>query len=179
MPVFQPAPRPRFSCSTRRAAGKRSRTSSSVPSVEPWSTTTSSCAPTLSRQRSIHRPAFSVTTTTLTPRGRGASLAKDRRPATIARSAMPQAGALSAKAAHSFPGEDPGAGQRHRDRDEEEEEARGEGGVGVDREVAEKADEERLPDREPVDRERDEHDEEEQRAHHVVGARRQVDADSL
>ena len=42
-----------------------------------------------------------------------------------------------------------------------------------------KLDEERLAHGKPVDRERDEHDEEEQRAHHVVHAGRQVDAHRL
>ena len=42
----------------------------------------------------------------------------------------------------------------------------------VDPELAEEADEERLANREAVDRERHEHDQEEQRAHHVVGPRR-------
>ena len=59
MPVFEPPPRPRFSCSISRASGKRSRTSSSVPSVEPWSTTivswprTLSSAPLEPRQRVV------------------------------------------------------------------------------------------------------------------------------
>ena len=39
MPVLLPPPMPRFSCSITRTSGNRSRTSSSVPSVEPWSTT--------------------------------------------------------------------------------------------------------------------------------------------
>ena len=43
-------------------------------------------------------------------------------------------------------------------------------GVGVDAELAEEADEERLAHAEPVDRERDEHDEEEQRPEHDVRA---------
>ena len=47
----------------------------------------------------------------------------------------------------------------------------------VDAEAAEEADEERLADREAVDRERDEHDEEEQRAEHDVGPHREIDAD--
>src|SRR6266542_104174 len=66
MPALLPPPMPRFSCSSTRASGKRSRTSSSVPSVEPWSTTIVSWPRTDSRQRSSHGSAFHVTTTTET-----------------------------------------------------------------------------------------------------------------
>src|SRR4051812_12220227 len=66
MPVLLPAPNPRFSCSITRAEGKRSRTSSSVPSVEPWSTTITSFPSTERRHRSIQGSALNVTTTTVT-----------------------------------------------------------------------------------------------------------------
>ena len=49
----------------------------------------------------------------------------------------------------------------------------------LDAELRQEADEERLAHGEAVDRERDEHDEEEQRPHHVVRPRREVDADRL
>ncbi len=48
--------------------------------------------------------------------------------------------------------------------------------VGIDADGAEEADEEGLAHGEPVERERHEQDEEEERAHHVVDARREVDA---
>ena len=66
MPAFEPPPRPLFSCSIRRASGNRSRTSSRVPSVEPWSTTIVSCPRTLSSARSTQGSALYVTTTTET-----------------------------------------------------------------------------------------------------------------
>ena len=60
MPALLPAPKPRFSCSRTRASGNRSRTSSSVPSVEPLSTTIISApdSRTLSSERSIHGAAL-------------------------------------------------------------------------------------------------------------------------
>ena len=72
-------------------------------------------------------------------------------------------------------GSPPGDGEGHRD--EEEEEPGRERRVGGDADAAEEADEEGLPDGEPVERERDEQDEEEERAHHVVDARAEVDPD--
>ena len=66
-------------------------------------------------------------------------------------------------------------GKRHRD--EEEQEPAGERGVGGDADAAEEADEEGFSHREPVERERDEQHEEEERAHHVVDARSEVDPD--
>ena len=66
MPAFEPPPRPLFSCSITRASGKRSRTSSSVPSVEPWSTTIVSWPRTLSSACSTQGSALYVTTTTET-----------------------------------------------------------------------------------------------------------------
>ena len=50
-------------------------------------------------------------------------------------------------------------------------------GSAVDAEVAEEADEERLAHAEPVDGERDEHDEEEQRPEHDVRQQREMDPD--
>ncbi len=58
MPALLPAPKPLFSCSTTIASGKRSRTSSTVPSREPWSTTTSSVPAALSSARSTHGMAL-------------------------------------------------------------------------------------------------------------------------
>src|SRR5207244_4325010 len=75
--------------------------------------------------------------------------------------------------------EDRCARQGERNRDDEEEEPGREGSVRADVKLAEEADEERLADGEPVDRERDEHDEEEQRPHHVVDAGGEGDPDRL
>src|SRR6187455_2591506 len=152
MPRFQPAARPTFSCSITRASGSCSRTTSALPSLEPLSTTITSSPRTLSRQRSIQGSALCVTTTTL-----ASGMARARPPA------------------QTLPEQDQPAGQRHHDGDEEEEEAGGEGLVRVDADVAEEADEERLPDGEAVERERDEQDEEEERPHHVVDPRRELD----
>src|SRR6266487_1666801 len=160
---------PRFSSSITRASGNRRRTISSVSSVEPWSTTIVSYPRTLSRLRSIHRSELNVTTTTETsavaipPRESDIRL-MERRPW---------------DSSEALPEEDPKAGERERDVDDEEEEAGGERLVGVDAELAQEADEERLPDGKPVDGERHEQDEEEQRAHHVVRPRRELDSDRL
>ena len=67
IPRFQPAPRPRLSCSTSRTSGNRSRTSSTVPSLEPWSTTIVSWPRTLSRHLSMYGIALKVTTIAETP----------------------------------------------------------------------------------------------------------------
>src|SRR5919204_4762359 len=150
MPAFHPAASPRFSRSSSRTRGNRSRTRSSVPSVEPWSTTTVSWASTLARHGSSHGSASYVTTTTAT-------------------SAMPDA--RPGKPADALPGEDRRPGQRERERHDEEEEARREGAIRVDVQVAEEADEEGLAHGEAVDRERNEDDEEEERAHDVEGPR--------
>src|SRR5262245_55513234 len=149
MPALLPAPKPRFSCSISRASGNFSRTSSGVPSVDALSTTITSdpVPPRLSSERSIHGAALWVTTTALTS-GSAIGFARDPLPG---RSPRP------------LPGEDDRARRRHQDRDHEEEEAGGERLVGIDAEVPEKADEERLANGESVDRERDQHDEEEER----------------
>ena len=68
-------------------------------------------------------------------------------------------------------------GSDERDRHDEEQEPAGKRRLLVDPELGQEADEERLADREAVDRERHEDDEEEQRAHHVVGTRRELDPD--
>src|SRR4051812_16813836 len=86
---------------------------------------------------------------------------------------------VTSATAEALPAEDRRAREREREGDEEEEEARREGRVRVDVQVAEEVDEERLADREPVDREGDEDDEEEERPHHVVRPRREVDPDGL
>src|SRR4029079_16146148 len=100
--------------------------SSSVPSVEPWSTTTTSCPRTDSSARSTHGRALNVSTTTATAAIRA-------RP----RLRMP---------ADRLPAEDHGTRQREADVDEEEEEAGRERRLGADAEAAEERDEERLAD---------------------------------
>src|ERR1044072_1870040 len=65
------------------------------------------------------------------------------------------------------------------DRDDEEEEAGRNRLLLLHAELAEEADEEGLAYRDPVHRKRHEEDEEEQRPHHVVRPRREVDADGL
>src|SRR6266576_3475650 len=82
-------------------------------------------------------------------------------------------------AAEALPNEDPETRQRECNRDEEEEEPGRKGLVRADAEIAEEADEERLPHRQPVDGERYEQDEEAERAHHGVRPRREVDADGV
>src|SRR5438093_13350497 len=91
----------------------------------------------------------------------------------------PTGGARPRSRPKALPGEDGGARQGQGDRDDEEEEAGREGRVGADVQLAEEADKEGLAHRQSVDRERNEHDEEEQRSHHVVRPRREVDADRL
>src|ERR1044071_2265643 len=162
MPVLLPPPMPRFSCSTTRTSGYRSRTSASVPSVEPWSTTSTSTKitswprTTESRQRSIHSAAFQVTTTTET-----SATAEQRQP----------------PVEDLLPHDHDEAGQGEQNRHHEEEETAGEGGIGRHVELPEEAHEESLADAETVDRERHEHHQEEQRAQHDVRQRREVDAD--
>src|SRR6266496_1566806 len=151
---------PRFSSSITRASGNRRCTISSVSSVDPWSTTIVSWPRTLSRQRSIHCAELKVTTT-----------------AETSDIGLVERGAPGA--AEALPEEDPEPGQRERDRDEEEQEPGGERFVRADPEVAEEADEEGLANREAVDGERHEQDEEEERAHHVVRPRRELDANGL
>src|SRR6266436_2634618 len=158
MPVLLPPPMPRFSCSITRTSGKRSRMSSSVPSVEPWSTTIVSCPRTDSSERSTQGSALKVTTTT-----EMSSAIGDR----------------GGRAAEALPENDREARRREDERHHEEQEAGCERRVGIDVELAEEADEERLAHGEAVDRERDEHDEEEQWAEDDVRANRQVDADRL
>src|SRR5580765_4335490 len=131
MPALLPAPKPRFSCSITRAVGNRSRTSSSVPSVEPWSTTITSFPCTERRQRSIQGSALNVTTTTVTSSRIG-----------------------DGRSSRALPEDDHEPGQREDQRHQEEDEAGREGGVRVDAKLAEEADEERLAHREAVDGER-------------------------
>src|SRR3954452_20639532 len=161
MPVLLPPPMPRFSCSITRTSGNRSRTSATVPSVEPLSTTITSRSRTDARHCSIHGSAFHVTTTTDTS------------------GTAPRHGALrpwGAPVEYLLPEDHGESRQGEQDRHHEEEEAAGEGGVGVDSEIPEEADEERLAHAEAVDRERHEHDEEEQRAEDDVREEREVDA---
>src|SRR5262245_60976993 len=166
MPALLPAPKPRFSSSTTRASGNCSRTRSGVPSVDALSTTiTSAPVPRrLPSERSIHGAALWVTTTALTS-GSAIRLAGNPR--------------LALGPVHPFPGEDQGTGDSHQDRDHEEQEAGGERLVGAHPHLPEEADEERLAHGEPVDRERDQHHEEEERPHHVIRPRREVDPDRL
>src|SRR3954471_18240074 len=147
MPALLPPPMPWFSCSMIRASGRFARTTSRVSSLEPWSTTTRSWPATESRHCSSHGSALSVTTTTVTSSG---SIGH-RRPSE-----------------HVLPEHDRDAGQREQDRHHEEEEATGERMVVVDAELAEEADEERLAHADPVDGERHEHHQEQQRAEHDV-----------
>src|SRR3954469_22454157 len=157
MPALLPPPIPLFSCSITRTAGKRSRIVATVPSVEPLSTTMMSRPTTDSRHFSIQGSALYVTTTTetsTTGRRDGRAPVED---------ALPQ--------------DHRDAREREQHRHNEEEEAAREGGVGIDSEVAEEADEERLAHADPVDGERNEHDEEEQRPEHDVREQREVDAD--
>src|SRR5690242_7061927 len=159
MPLLLPPPMPRLSCSMTRTAGKRSCTASTVPSVEPLSTTITSSPSTDARHCSIQGSAFQVTTTTVTS---GTATAFGHRRAAVE---------------HLLPEDHRETGEREDDRRHEEQEAARERGIGVDADVAEEADEERLPDAEPVDRERHEHDEEEQGPEHDVGQQRKVDPD--
>src|SRR5579862_6808608 len=147
MPVLFPPPMPRFSCSITVTSGKRSRTSATVPSVDPLSTTTVSWPRTDSRHCSMCPAAFQVTTTT----ERSSAIGNGhRRPA----EAFPQD--------HHEP--------RHRQEQchQEEHEPGRERVVGTDAEPRQEADEERLSHPEPVDRERDEHDQEEERPEYDV-----------
>src|SRR4051794_26896100 len=112
MPALLPPPIPLFSCSITRTSGYRSRTSSTVPSVEPWSTTTTSRPRTESRHCSSHGSAFHVTTTTVTETS-GCSIGDGRRPP---EDVLPQ--------------QDRHAGECEEDRHDEEEEPAGERKVG-------------------------------------------------
>src|ERR1051326_5318587 len=143
MPALLPPPMPAFACSSTRMSGYRPRTKSTVPSVEPWSTTITSRSRTDSRHCSSHGSPFSVTTTTETS---GRSI-----------------GHRGRAAEDVLPEDHADAGQREQDRHHEEEESARERRVGRHVEPSEEADEEGLPHADPVDRERDEHDEKEQR----------------
>src|SRR4029453_13690985 len=166
MPALLPAPKPRFSASVRRASGNFPRRRSGVPSVESLSTTINS-APVprrLSSERSIQGAALCVTPTALTS-GSAIGFARDPRAATRPMDALPR--------------ENQRARDRHQDRDQEEQESGRERLVGAHANLPEEADEERLAYREPVDRERDQHHEEEERPHDVVRPWREVDPDRL
>src|SRR3954451_6492696 len=103
MPVLFPPPMPLLSCSITRTSGKRSRTSSKVPSVDPLSTTTTSSPRTDSRHCSTQGSALYVTTTTETSGG-----AIGHR--------------MRAPAGERLPQHDADAGQREQDRHQEEQE---------------------------------------------------------
>src|SRR3989442_416990 len=158
MPALLPPPMPLFSCSISRTPGKRSRTRSTVPSLEPLSTTITSRPRTDSRHCSSHGSAFHVTTTTETSAtGRG------RHRCPPVEDVLPQD--------HTEPRE------REQHGHHEEQEAARERRVGAHVQVPEEADEERLPHADPVDRERDEHHEEEERPEDDVRQQGEVDAD--
>src|SRR5438093_9657175 len=65
--------------------------------------------------------------------------------------------------------------QREQKNHQKEQESGSERLIGTYPETAEEADEERLPDSNPVQRERDEHDEKEERAHDVIDPRAEID----
>src|SRR5580765_3687888 len=129
MPVLLPPPMPRFSCSITRASGNCSRTRSTVPSVEPLSTTITSRPCTDARHCSIHGSAFHVTTTTVTSA------------TALGHRALRSRGG---PAEHLLPEDHGEPGQREQNRHHEEEKAAGERRVGAHSEVPEEADEERL-----------------------------------
>src|SRR5919112_4789114 len=113
MPALLPPPIPTFPCSIRRTRGKRSRTSSTLPSVEPLSTTIVSWPATDSRQRSSHGSELNATTTTVT--SSRIALHRSRR-----------------RAPHALPQDHAEPRQRDRDRQQEEQKADRERRVGVD-----------------------------------------------
>src|SRR6476661_2957757 len=157
MPALLPPPIPLFSCSINRTSGQRSRTKSTVPSVEPWSTTMISRPRTDSRHCSSHGKAFHVTTTTETSgtgRGFGRAPVEDL---------LPQD--------HCDPGE------RERDCHQEEQEPARKRGVGIHVQIPEEADEERLTHTEPVDREWHEQDEKQQGPEDDVREQREMNTD--
>src|SRR5829696_10111228 len=131
IPALLPPPIPTLSCSIRRTAANRSRTSSTLPSVDPLSTTIASYPSTDSRQRSSHGSASYVTTTTVT----SSRIALDRR---------------RRRAPHALPQDHGEPRQRDRDRQQEEQEADGERRVRVDADPLEEADEECLAHRSPL-----------------------------
>src|SRR5687768_10833934 len=157
--MFHPVPNPRFSASTTFTSGNRSRTNARVPSLEPWSTTTVSTR-SESRHCSIHGNASYVTTTAAT---RGASPMLDLR---------------TSATAQPLAQHDHSSGECEQQGDQEVQETRGEGLIRADPDASEEAHEERLPHGETVQRERHEHDEEEERSEDVVDPRVEVDADS-
>src|SRR5579862_548 len=163
MPRLLPAPMPRFSWAKTRTRGKRVRTSSRLPSVEPWSTTIVSSPATDSRHRSSHGSALNVTTMTETsPSG-----IRDR------------GGCAAARTPRSLPQDHAEPWQSEHHGHHEEEEAARERRIGRHGELAEEVDEERLAHGEPVDCERHQHDEEEQRPEHDVGTDGKLDPDRV
>src|SRR6476469_5188405 len=162
MPVLFPPPMPRFPCSITRTCGNCTRMRSTVPSVEPLSTTITSRPCTDARHCSIHGSAFPVTTTTVTS-------TTASRYSTLRLWCTP--------AEYLFPQDHGEPRQGEQDRHHEEEEATGERRIRAHSEIPEEADEERLAHTQPVDGERHEHDEEEERPEHDVRQHRKVDAD--
>jgi hypothetical protein len=80
---------------------------------------------------------------------------------------------------HASPEENEGAGKGRGQRDGVEEEARGKRRVGRNVEARQKSDEEGFSNAEAVDRERDEHDEKQERPHHDVDDRGEIEPDGL
>src|SRR5262245_33963231 len=134
--MFQPAPSPRLSLSTSRTSAARSRTNSTVPSLEPLSTTTVSTPRSESRQFSIHGMASYVTTTAATRCG----------------SAMFDLGTRTAPEAVAQHDHRPR--ERQQQGHEEVQKTGCERLVGADADASEEAHEERLAHRDPVQRER-------------------------
>src|SRR6476469_8777007 len=137
MPVLLPPPMPRFPCSITRTCGNWARTRSTVPSVDPLSTTITSRPCTDARHCSIHGCAFHVTTTTVTS-------TTASRYSTLRLWCTPTE--------HLLPEDHCEPRQGEHDRHHEKEEPAGERRVGVDAEVAEEADEEGFAHPETVDR---------------------------
>src|SRR4051794_36764289 len=156
MPALLPPPMPTFGCSTSLACGNRSRTSSTVPSVEPLSTTTVSYSRTDSRHRPSQGSALYATTTTET----SSRIRNRSRPP---------------RAAAEIPQDDREPRYGQHERHHKEQNPAGERRARAHAQTAEEADEEGPPHRQSVDGERDEHDQEEQRAEHDVRQHRKVD----
>src|SRR5437867_3890137 len=112
MPALLPPPMPRLPCWITRTSGKRSRTSSTLPSDDPLSTRIVSKSRTESRHCSSQGRALYETTTTETSSRIG-----------------------HRRAPHALPQQHDDARQREHQRQHEEEEAARKRGVCVDAEL--------------------------------------------
>src|SRR5262249_15947782 len=83
----------------------------------------------------------------------------------------------SAPVEDALPQNDRDARQREQHRHDEEQEAARERSVRADSELPQEADEERLAHADPVDRERDQHHQEQERTEHDVGEQGEMDPD--